>query len=74
FYNVSLECILLTSPYLTELHLNGAGEVPRDVHPWGQLNALAPFLDLCSSTPGRMPNLKSLTLSRVLTDSTQEPL
>ncbi|KAG8956105.1 hypothetical protein FRC03_010949 [Tulasnella sp. 419] len=51
FYLGSLECILLTSPYLAELHLNGVGEVQGDIKDRRtQVPTLIPFLDLCSST------------------------
>ncbi|KAG8962201.1 hypothetical protein FRC03_004515 [Tulasnella sp. 419] len=75
FYPGSLECILLTSPDLAELHLVGVGEV-QHVGKYRRTGTptLIPFLDLCSSTPGRMPNLKILTLSREQTQSTLEPV
>ncbi|KAG8956106.1 hypothetical protein FRC03_010950 [Tulasnella sp. 419] len=62
FYIGSLECILLTSPFLEELHLvGGMGEVENN---GAMTSEIIPFLDLCSSNPGKMPNLKTLTLSR----------
>ncbi|KAG8928227.1 hypothetical protein FRC02_007202 [Tulasnella sp. 418] len=78
FYPGSLECMLLTSPFLTELHLvDMAGEA-------GSVRAYDPnartivhFVDVCVSTPGKLPHLKILNISRLVTEcyrnTTQHP-
>ncbi|KAG8939752.1 hypothetical protein FRC03_006086 [Tulasnella sp. 419] len=73
FYTGSLECILLSSPLLTELHLVDAVGETGDSK-LGRSPTLIPFLDLCSSTPGKMPNLKILTLSRNMVEYTRDTL